>query len=152
MTYSTQEAQADLLAAVAEAIGEAGTALAALGGAYEALDDDTADRLEAELFRPLQLAYGRAQRAYAAFADRAGLPGRAFETPVAGAPSQGVKAYLEAAAQSLEDADATLADLQDSMLPVDVGDPELRASLAEVRELLAVLPDRTRGFVRVFGR
>ena len=45
-----------------------------------------------------------------------------------------------------------LADLQDSMRPVEVGDAELRAGLAEVRALLAPLPDRAREILRTLGR
>ena len=38
------------------------------------------------------------------------------------------------------------------MRPVEVGDAELRAGLAEVRELLAPLPERAREFLRRWGR
>ena len=38
------------------------------------------------------------------------------------------------------------------MLPVEVGDPELRSGLSRVRELIAPLPDRARNLVRVLGR
>jgi hypothetical protein len=38
------------------------------------------------------------------------------------------------------------------MMPVEVGDPELRAGLAEVRELLGAVPGRAREFVRTLGR
>jgi hypothetical protein len=38
------------------------------------------------------------------------------------------------------------------MLPVEVGDPELRAGLAEVRELLGGLRARARELVRTLGR
>ena len=38
------------------------------------------------------------------------------------------------------------------MLPVEVGDPELRAGLAEVRELVGDLGARAREFMRTFGR
>ncbi len=47
-----------------------------LGSAYEQLDDQQADRLEEQLFRPVQRAYGRAKRTHAQFGDpdlRAGL-------------------------------------------------------------------------------
>ena len=45
-----------------------------------------------------------------------------------------------------------LAELQDSMMPVEVGDPELRAGLAEVRELVAGVRVQGREFLRTFGR
>ena len=38
------------------------------------------------------------------------------------------------------------------MRPVEVGDAELRAGLAEVRELVADLGLRGREFLRTFGR
>ena len=82
MAYSTEEARVQLLDDIAHAIDELGVALAALGAAYELLDERTADQLEAELFRPVQVAYGRAQRTHAGFAERHGLPGRKFEPSV----------------------------------------------------------------------
>jgi hypothetical protein len=152
MAYVTQEARQDLLEAVAEATDELGTALGALGAAYEQLDEASGDRLEAELFRPVQLAYGRAQRTHAGFAERHGLAGRAFEPASAGGPSQGVTELLDVALQAIAEAESRLADLQDSMRPVEVGDAELRAGLAAVRELIADLPGRAQQFVRVLGR
>ena len=152
MAYVTAEARQDLLDDIAEAIDQIGVALAALGAAYEQLDDESADRLEEQLFRPVQVAYGRAQRTHTAFAERYKLPTRTFEPKVAGLPSQGVKGFLEGAVEAVENADFTLADLQDSMRPVEVGDPELRAGLAEVRELVGALQNRAREFVRVLGR
>jgi len=152
MAYVTAEARQDLLDDIAEAIEEIGVALAALGAAYEQLDEQTADRLEEDLFRPVQVAYGRARRTHTAFAERYGLPTRTFAPATAGLPSQGVKGFLEGAVEAVENADGTLADLQDSMRPVEVGDPELRAGLAEVRELVGALQGRAREFVRVLGR
>ena len=85
----------------------------------------------------MQAAYGRAQRTHAGFAERHGLPGRAFAAASAGLPSQGARGFVEQTADALEEADGILAELQDSMMPVEVGDAELRAGLAEVRELIA---------------
>jgi hypothetical protein len=152
MAYITAEARQYLLDDVAEAIDQIAMALAALGAAYELLDERSADRLEEELFRRVQTAYGRAQRTHAAFAGRYGLPGRKFSQPSAGPPSQGVKALLERAVEAVDEAEGTLIDLQDSMRPVEVGDPELRAGLAEVRELVGDLRARSREFMRTFGR
>jgi hypothetical protein len=152
MAYDAREARQELLDTIAEAIDEIGLALAALGAAYEQLDDNSADRLEEQLFRPVQLAYGRAQRTHAGFAERNGLPGRAFEPVSAGVPSQGVKGFLDRALDAVAEADQLLAELQDSMRPVEVGDPELRAGLADVRELVGGLSARGREFVRTFGR
>jgi hypothetical protein len=152
MTYAAGEARQQLLDTIAEATDELGAALASLGAAYEQLDEHSADRLEEQLFRPVQVAYGRARRTHASFASRFGLPGRTFEQAAAGAPSHGVRGFIDLALEAVEEADATLAELQDSMRPVEVGDTELRAGLAEVRELIGVLPDRAREFVRRLGR
>ncbi len=152
MAYVTKEAREQLLETVAEATDGIGYALAALGAAYEQLDENSADRLEQQLFRPVQVAYGRAKRTHAGFAERHGLAGRAFEAGSAGLPSQGVKGFLERALEAVGEADSVLAELQDSMMPVEVGDPELRAGLAEVRELVAGLPVQGREFLRTFGR
>ncbi len=152
MAYVTREAQEQLLGTVAEATDEIGVALAALGAAYEQLDEQSADRLEAELFRPVQLAYGRARRTHSGFAARHGLPGRTFEPASAGLPSQGVRGFVEHAVEALEEADAILVELQDSMRPVEVGDAELRAGLAEVRERISEPPERARRFLSLLGR
>ena len=116
------------------------------------LDERMADRLEEELFRPIQVAYGRAQRTHAGFAGRYGLPGRTFTAAAPGVPSQGVRGFLETAVESVGEADTILAEIQDSMMPVEVGDPELRAGLAEVRELVGDLRGRARELLRTFGR
>jgi hypothetical protein len=152
MAYVTREAQEQLLGTVAEATDQIGEALAALGAAYEQLDEQSGDRLEAELFRPVQVAYGRARRTHSGFAERHGLPGRSFEPAAAGVPSQGVRGFVEHAVEALEEADAIVAELQDSMRPVEVGDAELRAGLAEVRELISAPPERARRFLSLLGR
>ena len=58
MAYTTAEARQELLDAFAEVIEQIGYALAALGAAYEQLDEQNADRLEEKLFGPVQLAFG----------------------------------------------------------------------------------------------
>ncbi len=152
MTYVTKEARQDLLDTVADAIEALGLALACVGAAYEQLDDAAGDRLEAALFRPIQGAYGRAQRTYTGFADRHGLDARSFTAASAGVPSQGVRGFVDRAVEGVAEADDVLSVLQDSMLPVEVGDPELRKGLSEVREALAAVDESARGFVRTLGR
>jgi hypothetical protein len=152
MAYTTAQARQQLLSTLAEATQEIGLALASLGEAYEQLDESNADRLEQELFRPVQMAYGRAKRTYARFADRYDLRARTFEPATPGAPSHGVKGFLDSAMEAIGRADGALAKLQDSMLPVEVGDAELRAGLEEVRTLLGDLRGRARQFVRTLGR
>jgi hypothetical protein len=146
------EDRRQILADLAIAIDQIALATACIGEAYEQLDVASADRLEQELFRPAQRALGRAKRTYGQFAGRADLPEREFDTPPAGLPSQGAKRFVERAAQASAEAGATLTGLQDSMLPIEVGDPELRAGLAEVRELLEEVPGRARAFLRTLGR
>jgi hypothetical protein len=152
MTYLTADARQRLLDDLAIAIEELALALAVLGAAYELLDEQSADRLEEELFRGVQTAFGRAQRTHASFAARYSLPGRTFTQPSAGLPSQGARAFLTRAGEAISEADIALAELQDSMLPVEVGDPELRAGLAEIRTLVGELQGRANQFVRRFGR
>jgi hypothetical protein len=153
MAYVTAQARQELLDAVGEATDHIGRALAALGAAYEQLDDATADRLEEQLFRPVQHAYGRAKRTYAGFAERFGLTAREIApAPAPTLTSRGVKGLLESAVDAVGLADAELSTLQDSMIPVEVGDAELRAGLSEVRELVGGLRGKAREFVRTLGR
>src|SRR5919106_3204459 len=109
MAYATAEARQNLLDAIAEATDHIGVALTAIGAAYEQLDEQSADRLEQELFRPVQIAYGRAQRTYAGFAERHGLTARKFEPAAPGHPSQGVRGFLERAVAAVDEADILLA-------------------------------------------
>jgi hypothetical protein len=152
MAESTAEMRGQLLDGFAEAVERIAVALAALGDAYELLDEDSADRLEEGVFRPAQLAFGRAQRTYTDFAARSGLAGRQFAPASIGRAGAQVRERLDDALEAVEDADATLGELQDSMLPVEVGDPELRAGLAEVRRALGDAAQRLRQFTRLVGR
>lgn len=152
MSYTSEEGHRELLEATAEAADAIGTALAALGEAYELVDDDTAERLERELFAPVQAAYGRMKRGHAEFAARCGLDAQAFASAEPGAVSPVASSYLEQAIESAEHADDILSELQDSLLPVEVGDPELRAALADVRTRLAEVPPRAHELLRTLGR
>jgi hypothetical protein len=152
MPYSTAAARQDMLDAIADAIDDLARGLAALGAAYELLDEHKADELEESLFGPVQAAYGRARRTHSEFAARHALVARAFTTPAPGAPSGGLKGFVDDAVAAVTSADATLATLQDSMMPIEVGDAELRAGLANVRELVADVPQRARALSRTFGR
>ncbi len=150
MAYATSEGRQELLDEIAQAIERLGIALAALGAAYEALDEQSGDRLEEALFRPVQLALGQARRTHTAFAGRVKLEAREFGA--AQARHGGVREQVEDAVDAIEGADEVLAELQDSMLPVEVGDAEVRAGIAEVREALSPLPDRAHELARRFGR
>ena len=151
MAYTSAEGRQEILDELGEAIEALATALAVLGVAYEELDERTADRLEEELFGPVQKAYGRAKRTYAAFAARVAME---VDDPAAamGGGHEGGRASIDHAVSEVARADALLSELQDGMLPVEVGDRELRDGLSEVRELLGPLPGRARELVRILGR
>ena len=153
MVYTTSEARQDLLDTSAQAANELGVASACLAEAYEQLDEQSGERLEEECFRPVQRAYGRAKRTHTEFANRHGLRAAAFEPqPAGGLASQGAAAYVARAIEAVEVADRTLAELQDSMLPVEAGDEALRTGLRAVREPLGALPGKARQFLRGLGR
>ena len=152
MAYSAGEAREQLLEDVADATDQLALAVAALTEAYEELDEQTADRLEEELFRPVQHAYGRLRRTHADFAERHRLPTRTFEPSSGGLHSGDPRVYVDRAVDAIERADQGLADLQDSMMPVEVGDRELREGLSETREAIADLPARARRLMRAQGR
>jgi hypothetical protein len=152
VTYTAAEGRGQILEALALAADEIALALAELSEAYEHLDEQAAERLEDALFAPVQAAYGRAKRTYAEFAERSGLPARTFAMPGQVAPSTAARQLIERALEALTRADLGLGELQDSMLPVEVGDPELRSGLAEVRELAERVRPKARELVRTLGR
>jgi hypothetical protein len=152
MAQTTLEARQQILDDLAAALDQLGLAVACLSEAFEQLAVDTADVLEAELYRPVQRAYGRGKRTHAQFAQRVGLSGDTFEPPSPGASSQSVKELIQKMAAALADADRRLAELQDSMLPIEAGDAELRAGLSEMREQLEKVPPAAGRFLRTLGR
>ena len=152
MSYSAADARAQVLRDVAEATDQLALAVAALTEAYEELDEQTADRLEEQLFRPVQAAYGRLRRTHADFAERHQLPTRTFERSSGGVHSGDPRVYVDRAVEAIERADQGLAELQDSMMPVEVGDRELREGLSATREAIADLPARARRVMRAQGR
>ncbi len=152
VSYTTADARTQMLADIARAADGLAGALASLTEAYEALDDDGADALEGRVFRPVQTAYGRLRRTYADFAARHGFPERRFAPGSSGTHNADPRVHLERALQAAEEAEQSLADLQDSMLPVEVGDPELRAGLSETRALLAAVPAESARLLRTIGR
>ena len=152
MTYTTAQGRQQILDALAGAANDIALALACLAEAYERLDEASADRLERQLFRPVQLAYGRAQRTHGDFADRSGLAGQAFESRSPGAVSQTTKDLVERAIEATGQAGQAVAELQDSMLPVEVGDARLRRDLAEIREIVGDIPTQGRELLRTLGR
>lgn len=153
MSYTSADGRAQILSELAVATDAIGAALTELGEAYELVDERSGDQLEEELFGPVQRAYGRAQRTHREFAAAHGDEEAEFVAPPHGAGRPGdARGALERAGSGLGLANQTLATLQDSMLPVEVGDPALRAGLAAVREIISPLPAATRNLLRVLGR
>lgn len=152
MTTPTGQARQEMLDTIAAATDEIGRALGVLGEAYEQLDEANADRLEEALFRPVQAAFGRARRTHDGFAARFGLAAR----PIGPGSSEGTHGrpaeLVDRAVEIALDADEELSLLQDSMMPVELGDAELRAGLAEVRTHLGEVERAGRGFLRTLGR
>ena len=152
MSYIAREARQELLETVAEAAEDIGAALALVEAAYERLDEGGADRLEEQLFRPLQRALGRARRTHSGFAERHGLEARALSPRQSTHAAAQPRELVEDADDAAADADERLSELQDSMRPVEVGDEALRAGLAEVREALGAVQDHADAFLRTLGR
>ena len=152
MAFTTLEARGQILDDLAAAVDQIALATALLAEAYEQLDVTTADRLEDELYRPAQRAFGRAKRTHAQFAERSRLSRQPFEPTGLHVRRHSFKEMIERAVATASDADRQIAELQDSMLPIEAGDGELRAGLGEVRELLAVLTSRAPRFLRTLGR
>jgi hypothetical protein len=152
MAYTAESARKQLLDELADAVHQLGIALGSLGEAYEEVDERTADTLEEQLFRPVQGAYGRARRTYSEFAQRYELPGREFEGASPGLHSGDPRVHLQRAVDAIERADQMVAEMQDSMLPVEVGDRELREGLTETRELISAAPGHGRQLLRTIGR
>ncbi len=151
VTYTAQSGRVQILSDVAASADQLGGALALLGEVYEQLDEHSAELMEEQLFQPLQAAYGQLKRTHTEFAARHGLDRYDFAAAGVRLP-EAARAGIEHAVDAVRSADATLANLQDSMLPVDVGDQELRAGLSRARTLLAPFPGQAAALIRTLGR
>ncbi|MEA2346476.1 MAG: hypothetical protein QOG62_263 [Thermoleophilaceae bacterium] len=152
MAYTTAEAHSRILEDLATVIDDISLASACLGEAYEHLHGGSADRLENDLFRPVSAAMAKARRTQTGFAARVGRDAPALEEQSAGAGSRDVKLFVDRAMSACAEASHTLAELQDSMMPIEAGDAELRSGIAEIRELVDGMPARAREFTRLLGR
>jgi hypothetical protein len=63
-----------------------------------------------------------------------------------------VRGFLELAVEAVGRAESILVELQDSMSPVEVGDAELRAGLADVRASIDEVFPRAERFLGLLGR
>jgi hypothetical protein len=152
MAYTTVEGRERILRDLGAAVKQLEFAIAYLGEAYELLDDDMANRLEQQLFGPAQAAYARGRRTHAEFVKRHGLAEVDAQDAAFASPPHGARALIEGAVQATDQADHWIGELQDSMLPIEVGDPELRAGLSETRALVAPLPHVAHELLRTLGR
>ena len=152
MAFTTREAHEQIVNELGWAVGQIALASECLSDAYEELDVTTADRLEEELYRPLQRAFGRAKRTLVDFAAQTGLEPSEGEPDSAGPPRLTVKQKIERALALAADGGQRIAELQDSDMAIASANAELRAGLAETRRLLAELCSRGPSFLRSFGR
>jgi hypothetical protein len=152
MSYTTAEGRERILRDLAQATIQIELALGYLSEAYELVDEGVGNRLEQQLFSPVQAALARGKRTHAEFMRRAGVSVEVSNPASGGNRPHSAHALISAAGETVEQADQWIAELQDSMLPVEVGDPELRSGLSETRSLLAPLPARAHDLVRTLGR
>jgi hypothetical protein len=152
MSYSSEDARRQMLEELGEAADQLSAALASLGEAYDEVDEATGERLEEQLFRPVRSAYACARRTATEFAGRHGLESRPFGPGSAGTYSADPRVHVQRAVDATERADHVIAELQDSMLPVEVGDRELRDGLSQTRELISAVPGHGRQLIRTIGR
>ena len=152
MAYTNLEGREGLLEALAESAEQVGAALEYLGAAHERIDDQSAEKLEEQLFGSTQKAYAGARKAYMGFASRHGLSTRDFDAPSVPPGSLKGAELIEMAANEAEGADEMLAGLQDDQRLVEVGDVELRSGVAEVRQAIGDVPLRAREMLRMLGR
>jgi len=151
VSYTTESGRQQILEDAAAAAYPLNSALAAIAEIFDHLDEPTADRMEAIVFKPLQGGYGLLRRTLTEFAARSGLePPQFYEPPVA-LPS-GAHAVLEHISEWAGEADQIIAELQDTLLPVEVGDPELRAGLSGTRTQIAKVPSAVVELLRTLGR
>jgi hypothetical protein len=152
LAYTHLEGREGLVDGMERAADLIGASLGALSAAYEKVDEQTADQLEERLFGPVQQAYGKAKRTLAGFASRHGLPARTINPPEEPPTSLDTRELIQLAGRSAVEADQALAGVQDERSFVEVGDAELRASLAEVRAALAPVPQQAALTLRTLGR
>ncbi|MBO0767617.1 MAG: hypothetical protein J2O48_02940 [Solirubrobacterales bacterium] len=151
MSYTADSGRRQIIDDAVVAANALGDALAALGEAYELLEEHEADRMEDTVFKPTQAAYGQLKRTLTEFAERYGLTGPNFRNSAVPAPTD-PQTTLDRVSDQVQGAEDALAELQDTLLPVEVGDPELRAGLARTRTLVGPVPAAAGELMRNLGR
>ena len=151
MSYTNESGRRQIVEDAIVAADDLADALAALGEVYDLLEEHFADQMEESLFKPTQAAVGQLKRTLTEFTGRYGLPAPDLPAAAVPAPSD-PHATLERVADLVQAADDTLAELQDTLLPVEVGDAELRAGLSRTRTLIGRVPASAEGLIRMLGR
>ena len=155
MAVSAAEARGRIISDLAGAIAQLGFGTACLGEAYEQLDDATADRLEAELFRPIQKAYGRAKRTQSSFAGRFGLEATALAAASPGSAIAGGEGLRHPGGhRRRRRPTAGSPSCRTRCCRSRPATPSCAPGLAEVRELLDGVPaagERVPAHVRALG-
>jgi hypothetical protein len=152
MSYTTADARQLLLDTLGDAVDQIGIGVSCLSEAYDKLDDQSADRLEETLFTPVQVAYGRAKRTHVEFCERHHISKRQFVPSPANTAGRMAVDLIDQAIEAVEEADRDLVVLQDSMLPIEAGDAELRSGLVSAREPIGSISSAAREFKRTLGR
>ena len=152
MAYTNAQAREQLLAELAAAADEVGLALACLGEATSSSTRPPPSASRTSCSARSRRPTGRRSAPTPNSPAGTGLPEHEFEAARPQVREHDASAIMERAAAAVSRADLALATLQDSMLPVDVGDPPLRAGLEQVRMALADTSRRTREITRTLGR
>jgi hypothetical protein len=151
VSYTTDSGRRQIIDDAVVGANYMGDALAELGEAYELLDDHMAERMEESVFKPTQAAYGQVKRTLTEFATRYGLPQPSFPASVLPLPTD-PHTTLDRVADLVQSAEDAIAELQDTLLPVEVGDADLRAGLSRTRTLIARVPASAEELIRTLGR
>jgi hypothetical protein len=151
VSYTTDSGRRQIIDDSVVGANYLGDALAALGEAYELLDDHAAGQMEESVFKPTQAAYGQLKRSLTEFATRYGLPQPVFQPSIVPAPTD-PHTTLDRVADLVQSADEAVSELQDTLLPVEVGDAELRAGLSRARTLITRVPASAEDLIRILGR
>src|SRR5215469_14164003 len=101
MSYTNQEGRERIVRDLASASEQIELALSYLTDAYELVDEGLADRIEEELFSPVQASFGRARRTLGEFTRRYQLRDSATPPAASGARPHGARELVQSAADAI---------------------------------------------------